>query len=121
MPAIDAGLSTWLKAESLVTSAVAGGVAWGDRAVTFAQLSALGIKADAATEAARTIAFMSGPLVKDRALVVGRRRDLLLKVVTITTRTARLGYDTAGVIAFVIGVAENDNGTTSLTVLRKLG
>lgn len=118
MPAIDSGLADWLKSPSLMTSAAAAGTAWGDRAVTIEQQSPIDLKAEAQTEAARIAAFMGGPLVKDRLLVKGRRRDLLHKVITATG--TRLGYTLAGFVAFVIGVAENGDGTTSLTVLRKL-
>ncbi|MBA2717740.1 MAG: hypothetical protein H0U52_00665 [Chloroflexi bacterium] len=118
MPAIDSGLADWLKSASLNTSVAADGVEWGDRAVTIEQQSPIDLKAEAQVEAARIVAFMSGPLVKDRVTVKGRRRDLLHRVITATGN--RVGYTLAGVVAFVIGVAENENGTTSLTVLRKL-
>ena len=68
-------------------------------------------------EAARQLAFQTGPKVRDTAIVAGRRRDLIGKV--ITGQIGKLGYDD-GVPAFVIGAAEQTDGTTVLTILRRL-
>lgn len=115
--AVDTGLASYLKSSTLKTSALATGVAWGTRAVTIEQQSALDLKADAVAQAAVTLAFVGGPLVKERVVVKGRRRDLLLRAVALTG--TRLGYTATAIAAFVIGVAEQGNGTTLLTVVRK--
>jgi hypothetical protein len=49
--------------------------------------------------------------------VKGRRNDLAGKVATLTGD--QLGYS-GGVIVLVLGAVEQDDGTTQLTVLRKL-
>lgn len=117
---VDLQQAAWLKADSLDVLAVpASGVSWGaTRANDVEFTSPLDVRADAVTEAARTMAVIGGPNVKDRVIVRGRRRDLLFKCVTI--QFARMGYSLLGTQCFVIGVAENDDNTTTLTVIRKL-
>lgn len=118
MPTVDGGLAAWLKSPALVAVAAPGGVAWSSaQAVAVEFTSPNDVRADALTEAARTAALLGGPNVKDRVIVKGRRRDLLFKCVTIAN--SRLGY-AGGKRVFVLGVAENGNNTTTLTVLRKL-
>ena len=81
-------------------------------------LSPFALKADAEAEAARQLAFLSGPLAIDTHLVPGLRSDLFGQAVTIAS--SRLGYG-AGRPAFVIGVEEADAADqTTLTVLVKL-
>lgn len=118
MPSVDSGLAAWLKGDALFTTATPGGVAWADRGVAVDRMLPVDLRAEAVAEATRIGVFMGSPHVKDVVEVLGRRRDLLGKVVTLTGD--RLGYTSNGVPAFVCGVAENDNGTTTLQVLRKL-
>lgn len=94
--AVDLQQAAWLKSDSLdVLVAPAGGVEWGaERAVDVEFTSPIDARADAATEAARTIAILGGPNVKDRVTVKGRRRDLLFKCVEISFN--RLGYRVVG-------------------------
>jgi hypothetical protein len=116
---VDAGIAAWLKAPALFAEAFPGGVAWGaDQAVEVEFTTPIDAVADADAEAARTLAIIAGPNVKDRVLVRGQRRDLLNKCVTI--KSARQGYSGAGTKVFVLGATEIENGTTLLTVLRKL-
>lgn len=118
MALVDQGYAAWLKAPSLVAAATAATAAdWGARGVSIAALTPFADPAGAANELARLQAFHAGPIVRDRAVVPGERRDLIGRCVTLAG--AQLGYD-AGVLAFVIGVAEQDNNTTVLTVLRRL-
>lgn len=120
MAAVDPGFAAWLKERALFASAADGAVAaaFGADAIETEIVSPFALQADAAAEAARQLAFLSGPLVMDVHQVPGLRSDLYGKAITIRTDT--LGYD-AGVVCFVIGVEEADNGaTTALTVLRKL-
>jgi hypothetical protein len=119
MPSVDGQLAAWLKSPALYYVMTPGGVAWGtDKAVDVEFMSPLDSRTDASFEGTRHETILTGPNVKERALVQGRRRDLLFKCVTLTN--ARLGYSGAGKKVFVIGVAENENNTTTLTVLRKL-
>jgi hypothetical protein len=119
MPSVDGQLAAWLKSKALYANSLSGGVSWGtDKAVDVEFISPLDGRVDAVTEGGRHTAILAGPNVKDRALVKGRRRDLLFKCITLTN--SRLGYSGAGKKVFVIGVNENDNNTTTLTVIRKL-
>lgn len=118
MAAVASGLAAWLKADALFTSTVPGGVAWGARGVAADIQLPVDAKADARVEADRIASFMGSPAVKDSVEVIGRRRDLLGKSVTL--KGDRLGYVAEGVAVFVIGVVETDFGTTVLTILRQL-
>lgn len=119
MPSVDSGLAAWLKERALYTAHVpAGAAAWGDRAVESEIISPLAMRVNAIAEATRQAAFLTGPNCKDRVVILGRRRDLLGKPVTLVGD--RLGYEGAGAIAFVVGAQENDNGTTSITVIKRL-
>jgi hypothetical protein len=91
--AVDLQQAAWLKSQSLGALVVpASGVAWGaSRAVALEYTSPIDAVADANTEAARTIALLAGPNVKDNVTIPGRRRDLLFKCVSIVS--ANLGYD----------------------------
>ena len=91
-------------------------VAWGDRGVDSETISPLHLEADAIAEAARQVAFLSGPLVEDIVSIPGARRDLMCK--TITVFCDKLGYE-AGVNGFVVGYAEQD-GFTELNIVRRL-
>jgi hypothetical protein len=118
---VDLEQAAWLKSPALYALATPTGVAWGAaRANDVEFTSPIDSRANALTEAGRTAALLGGPNVKDRVIVKGRRRDLLFKCVTVLF--GRLGYVTSGTPrkVFVIGVAENENGTSSLTVIRSL-
>lgn len=118
---VDVLYAQWLKAEALFALAtVAGAVTtWGDKALDSSVISALANSADAATEAAAQASFLAGPLAVDKAVVKGQRQDLVGQVITITGD--RLGYETGGgKVVFALGAVENDNGTTTLTILRRL-
>lgn len=117
MPTVDSATVLYLKSTALFTKATAASAAtWGDRAVDSEIISPLATNAAAATEAARQIALLEGPLVEDSVRVMGQRRDLMGKV--ITAQGDPLDY-AAGVPAFVIGYQE-DEGTTILSIIRKL-
>lgn len=119
MAAVDASLAEWLKAAALYAPATDAGVAaaWGVRAIETEIVSPFAERADAEAEAARQLAFLSGPLVLDRHVVDGQRRDLLGRTVAIDGDD--LDYP-AGVLAFVIRVEELDGNLTALDVLRRL-
>lgn len=121
MPSVDGQVAAWLKSPALFTGASPGGIAWdATQGVDAEFMSPIDLRADAFAEAGRHAAFLQGPNVKDRILVKGARRDLLFKCVTVKEVRGRLGYGGAGKNVFVVGVQENENGTTSLTVIRKL-
>lgn len=117
MPNVAVPVADYLKNVALFTAADASGVAWGERGLETEIISPLYNKADADAEAAREVAFLSGPLVEDVITVPDARRDLMHR--TIEAVGDKLDYD-AGVPVFVIGYAELDNGTTELIVLRSL-
>lgn len=119
MAAVDPGYALRLKNPALFTAASpAGAPAWGDKGVDSEVISSLANKADADAEAQRQANFLGGPTVYELHTVMGARRDLLLKCVTVVGD--RLGYQGAGAKVFVLGVNENGNGTTTLFVIRKL-
>jgi len=121
MAVVDILYAQWLKAEALFAlGTVVGAQAnWGDKALDSTTISPLANAADAATEATAQAAFLgAGPLAIDKATVTGQRQDLTGQVITITGD--RYGYEGAGKVVFVLGAAEQDNGTTILTVLRRL-
>lgn len=118
MATVDQGYAAWLRSDRLQSVATAASVdAWGARGAAIEALTPFADAAGAAAELARLQAFHAGPIVRDKAVVPGERRDLLHRCITLVG--GQLGYD-AGVPAFVIGVAEQDNMTTVLTVLRRL-
>jgi hypothetical protein len=118
---IDQGYAAWLKSAALYTSSSDPEIAarWGASGLTVDSevLSPLAFKADADTEAARQAAFMGGPLVIDEVLALGRLRKL--RGQTISVKIDKLGYAN-GVSAFVVGVTENENGTSTLSVVRPM-
>lgn len=75
-------------------------------------------RAAAASEGARQAAFHGGPKVIEKAIVVGLRRDLIGRVIAATGN--RLGYSAAPINVAVLGAAEQPDGTTVLTVVRRL-
>lgn len=110
--------AAWLKAEALYSTSSGGNGSWGDKAKDSTVITPLANEGDAAVEADRQASFLSGPLARDTHIVKGARADLIGKVVSI--EGDRLGY-VGGSNAFVIRAAENDaNGTTQLTVLKRL-
>lgn len=118
MPNVDPGYANWLKSDALY--AIAGGAAaatFGDLAQDSGILSSIATASNALTEATSQAAFLSGPIVRDKHVVNGRRRDLIGKLVTLVN--PRLGY-AGGLAAFVVKVEEADPGNTStLYVLRR--
>lgn len=120
MAAVDPGIADWLKSRALFAAAISAGIAaaWGEDAAETEIVSPFALKADAEAEAARQLAFLSGPLAIDTHVVHGLRADLFGSAVTI--QADQYGYG-AGVAVFVIGAEEaEDAEQTTLTVVRKL-
>ena len=109
--------AAYLKAPALYATATAPAAATWPGGVSLRRDSSMATVAGGQAEASRQAAFYGGNTVRDVAVVPGRKAYLLGKA--IVGRVARLGYD-AGVPVFVIGVEERADGTTALTVLRKL-
>lgn len=107
----------WLKATALYATSADDGSAWGDKAVETEIISPLAFKPDALTEAARQLEVLGGPLAVDEHVVSGRHIAMLGKSVRVAGD--RLGYEN-GAQVFVIGATEQANGTTVLTVLKRL-
>lgn len=119
MATVEAGYAAWLKTDARYVGATIAGAkaSWGDKAINSATISPLAFKADAQAEATRQAQFLAGPIARDSVVIKGYRKDLIGRLVTVFSD--RLGYD-AGPSAFVIGASENANGTTTLTVLKRL-
>ena len=117
MRAVDPAYGQWLKSDALYLRArSATAAAWGDRGASTTAMSPFALRADAAAEADRQLAFLAGPLVRDRVLVAGARRDLVGRVIEVVGD--RLGYQQARRV-FVIG-AEEGVAETVLTIVRSL-
>jgi hypothetical protein len=107
----------WLKAVALYAPATDDATAWGDSAVETEIISPLAFRADALAEARRQLNILSGPFALDEHIVEGRLASLIGKTVALSGD--RLGYEIAPTV-FVIGVAEQANNTTALTVIKRL-
>lgn len=120
MTAVDPVFAQWLQAEALwfVATDAALAARWGTAAATGERLTTIALAADAEAEGNRQLAFLGGPLVRERHLVKGRWASLLGRVVTLTI--AQLGHD-AGTDVFVVGAEDQlAAGTSWITVLRRL-
>lgn len=114
---VDQGFAAWLRAEQLLVTLDSPVAArWQDIGAIAERPSPFATSTGALAEAQRRLAW-AGPLAIDKAVVPGERRDLIGQCVTI--KAATLGYD-AGVAVLVIEVVEQDNGTSLLTILRRL-
>lgn len=114
MATVDRGYAAALKAPQATRVVAANG--WATANVITVP-TPFATEAGAAAEGARVAEFMGGPLVRDRAVVAGERRDLARRCIRLS---GGLDYRAAGELVFVIGVAEQTNGTSVLTVLRRL-
>ena len=119
MAVVEPGYGAYLRSNARYTTAQITGAAttWGDKGQASTIVSPIALKADADTEVVRQAQFLAGPMVKDRHVVKGKRRDLIGKAVVV--QADRLGY-AGGAVAFVIAASETPDGTTTLTVLKRL-
>lgn len=117
MAAVDQGFAAALKGEHLTATVSAEAGAWAGRGRQLAVTSPLATREGAAAEGSRLLALFGGPLVRDRAVVDGERRNLARRCIRLR---GGLDYSAAGDLVFVLGVQEQANGTTILTVLRRL-
>jgi hypothetical protein len=120
MASVDPLFAQWLQSEELwvVAEDTTRAALWGADALTVERASSIAFKSAAATEAARQLAFLSGPLVMDEHILKGRWQAYRGQVITL--QIGRLGYDN-GVDVFVLGAADNlATGLSTVTVLRKL-
>lgn len=121
MPVVvpDSSFADWLKTGALyVTRPSPSAATWTPTGTGIESeiVSPLATRAAAVTEGDRQAAFMGGPVVKDRLLVPGARKDLYGKA--FNARGDRLGYSGVAVPVYCIGAEELDNGWTALTVVR---
>lgn len=114
--AVDAPTAEWLRSPGLSVVS-SGAAAWGDIAATSEIGCCLSDIADAQAEADRQRAFFGAPRAIETLMVPGAMLSLLGRAVTIFADAE--GYR-AGSIVFVIGVAERDDGMSTLTVIRRL-
>lgn len=116
----DTALATALQAASsfaVATPATSG--RWPANGRRIEALSPFATQAGGEAEAARVAALFDAPLVRDRAVVPGRVRDLTRRCIRL--KAEGLDYPAEGALVIVLGAAEQENGTTVLTVLRRLG
>lgn len=115
---VDQGFAAWLKAEQLLVTLDSPVAArWQAIGATAERGAPFATAAGALAEAQRRLAW-AGPLAIDTAVVPGERRDLIGACVTL--KASALGYAAAGEAVLVIGVEEQANGTSVLTLLRRL-
>lgn len=120
MASVDPLFAQWLQSDGLwvVADDTAGSALWGSGALTVERASSIAFKGDAATEAARQLSFLKGPLVMDEHVLSGQWRSYRGQVITLTGD--RLGYEN-GVNVFVLGAEDNQaTGLSTVTVLRRL-
>lgn len=116
---VDAGYVDWLKKGALfVTASPAIAASWPNKGVETEITVPFNNRAAAVAEGDRQALFLGGPNVKDKLLVPGARKDLIGKA--FTAKGDRLGYTAGGIVVFVLAADEQDDGTTVLTVLRRL-
>ena len=119
MSAVPPTLAEWLRSAELIEVAGSTAVtaAWGDLAAVSRISTPLAIRSDAAVEGQRQLAFLGVPMALETLELPGRQAALL-------GTSKRIACDAPGYEAtpavFVIGVQENDNGSTQLTVLRRV-
>lgn len=115
---VAADFADWLKSPTLYASA-AGAPGWGDIARQTTVQSCLALAADAATEAARQVAFLGPARVIEQLSVPGHRcAELIGRAVTLTADAP--GYRT-GATVFVISAQESEaESRTLLKVIRRL-
>lgn len=107
----------WLKAAALYATSARDASIYGTSAIETEIISPLALKADAIEEAARQLDTLGGPLAIDEHVLAGRLSGLIGRVITL--QGDRLGYET-GPRVFVVGASEQPDGSTNLTVLKRL-
>ncbi len=115
---VTAGYAAQLKAAQRELPVATAAAARFPKGRTITSSSPFATEAGAQAEGARLAAFYAFPLVEDVAIVAGARADLQGRCIAADCR--RLDYR-PGDLVFVIGAQELDNGTTSLTVLKRVG
>lgn len=116
MAAVDLSQAIALKSPALYARAATTAAAWVAQTNERKAISPYALHAAASAEAVRQAAFYGGPMVRDKAIVPGRRRYLIGRAFTLTH--ARLGY-AAGKVCYVIGAQEREADTV-LTIVRRL-
>ncbi|KQO58837.1 hypothetical protein [Sphingomonas sp. Leaf257] len=118
MTQVAAGYAAQLKAPQRELPVATASAARFPKGRTITSASPFATEAGAQAEGARLAAFYGYPLVEDVAIVAGARADLQGRC--IVADCTRLDYR-PGDLVFVIGAQELDNGTTSLTILKRVG
>lgn len=119
MPIVASTLAEWLRSPELVELVENSGIlaAWGDLAADSEGSSPLALRADAAAEAARQLAFLGLPLAEEAIEVIGEQSALVGEALRISAGVPE--YASAPQV-FVIAADEREGGVTLLTVLRKV-
>lgn len=115
---VDQGFAAWLRAEQLLVTLDSPVAArWQEIGATAEAPSPFATSAGALAEAQRRLAW-AGPIAIDTAVVPGERRALIGRCITL--QSSDLGYAAEGEAVLVIAVAEQDNNTSVLTLIRRL-
>jgi hypothetical protein len=116
---VDSAYASWLKGEARWRSMADGSIPSGLQAMSVDSeiISPFASSSTADSELARQVSFLKKALAQDVAIVKGRRSDLCGRCIAL--KGDQLNYNAAPTV-LVIGAAEQDDGTTQLTVLRML-
>jgi len=117
--AVDSTLAAALQRDSTAATAVpASAGRWAAQGRAVEAVSPFATAAGGTAEAARVAALFDGPIVRDRVVVPGRVRGVTKRCIRL--EASGLDYPPEGALVIVLGAAEQENGTTVLTVIRKL-
>jgi hypothetical protein len=116
---VDSAYASWLKGEARWRSIAEGTIPSGLQAMAVDSevISPFAASSSADSELARQVSFLKKALAQDFAVIKGRRADLVGRCISL--KGDQLNYGAAPTV-LVIGAAEQDDGTTQLTVLRML-
>lgn len=119
MPVVASTLAEWLRSPELVELVEDLGIlaAWGDLATDSQISSPLALRADAAAEATRELAFLGLPLAVETIEVAGAQAALVGEARRISADVPEYA---AAQPVFVIAADEREGGVTLLTVLRRV-
>lgn len=120
MSLVPSTVAEWLTGRAIYAQAedAALRASWGNVAIESEVLSPIAAAADGSAEADRQQSFLGQPLAEEVIEIAGEQATLLGTCQRIVCD--RAGY-ADGPAVLVIGVEEQDGGTTKLTVLRPMG
>ena len=116
---VDSAYASWLKGDARWRSNADGSIPSGLQTMSVDSEIIAPFAASSSTdsELARQVSFLKKALAMDVAVVKGRRSDLCGRCIAL--KGDQLAYN-SGPTVLVVAAAEQDDGTTQLTVLRML-